>query len=169
MAVAVKIEMAFHRIARREVVISHPAIRAGLERISLRHFEVAFVFQVISEERSLNLFAEVARRGALELNSPQRVALAARPSAVIPRPGDEKVQALGISLLLHLISLDRAVEIFLIPPSGHVERRHGDVSQVEMHRTLLPILIEARVRDETLPRWVLPFRQLVGDVGEGPE
>ena len=51
-----------------------------------------------------------------------------------------------------VVDPDGAVEIFLIPPSRHIERRHLHLVDVRNHRLALPELVVIRMRDKIVPR-----------------
>ena len=44
---------------------------------------------------------------------------------MIPRAGDEIVEIFRVGFFEALVGRDRAVKIFLVPPAGDVEIRHG--------------------------------------------
>ncbi len=72
-------------------------------------------------------------------------------------------------LLEQLVDLERAVEILLIEPARHVQRRHGHLVQVRRERLLLPKSIIVRMGDEVVPRRHLALKVFRVDVGQGPE
>jgi hypothetical protein len=52
------------------------------------------------------------------------------------------------------LDLDRAVKIFLVPPSGHVQVRHrqSQIAEVPCERLLLPELVVIRMVQKVVPR-----------------
>jgi hypothetical protein len=111
----------------------------------------ALIFQVVREERGHHVAAVMRRGIAAKVDAAERAAGAARPAAVIPRSDDEKVLAPGVVLLQQLVDLDRPVEIFLIPPAGHVQRGHRDPVQPRRKRLPLPERVVVGMADEVVP------------------
>src|SRR6185295_14309789 len=72
---------------------------------------------------------------AAKLDPAKLTSLPSRPAAVIPRTDNEEVLFRGVVTLEQLVNLYWAVEIFLVPPAGYVEDRHGDA--VEPRRKTL--------------------------------
>src|SRR5690606_41026304 len=75
--------------------------------------------------RCPHVFAKVFAGRASEVYAVEFVGGAARKSSVVPRPDDKEIHILRIVLLEQFVYFDRAIEIFLIPPTGDVERRHS--------------------------------------------
>ena len=146
-----------------------PAIGARFERQRLRQVELAPVLQEEREERRLDLVAEVLPGGAVERDGPELVPRSAAPPAVIPGPDDEEVQVVRIVLLERRVDRERPVEVLLVPPSRHVERRDPDLAEVRHHRLPLPEGVVVRVRDEVVPRRDLPVEVLRVHVRERAE
>ena len=84
-----------------------------------------------------------------EVDAAERLAGAAAPPAMPPRPDHEEVPRVAIALLELVVDEQRAVEVLLVPPAGHVERRHGHARQVPAHRLPLPEgVVECAFADE---------------------
>ena len=87
-------EMQLHLLGflRGPSVEAPPAVRAGLEhQRGLRQRRDFCLFQMALEERVLDILAVVLARLGVELHRPERIAVAARPTAVDPRPHDEYI------------------------------------------------------------------------------
>src|SRR6266567_2064268 len=110
-APAVKVEVALGSLARRPLIVRHPPVRARLERQRLGLLEFASVFQVVREERSLNLFAKVLAGCALEINAAKFLAFAAAPAPVVPRADYQIIQMSRVVLFKSLIDSKRPVKI----------------------------------------------------------
>ena len=76
-----------------------PTVRAGLERNRFRLFELAFIFQIISEPGTQNVRPKVLTRGAAEIDVAQLVTGGTIPTAVVPRPGNQIIHVVRVSLL----------------------------------------------------------------------
>src|SRR5579883_2559609 len=116
----------------------HPLIDAGAKRSRFGKIQRALLLQVIGKKRRKNFAPIVSAGGAAEIDLPKLSAIAARPAAVIPGADDQKILMRGIVFFEQLIDLEGAVEIFLIPPAGDVQRRHGDAIQPWREALALP-------------------------------
>src|SRR5260370_31535132 len=102
-----------------------PTVRAALERARLPLWLFAFSVQVKTEKRSLDIFAELARRFvSRKRDQPDAVRLRRLPLAVEPRTGNHEIRVLGIVLFRMAKNLPRPPGIFLIPESRHVQVRN---------------------------------------------
>src|SRR5262249_20565170 len=113
--------------------------------------EIAAILEIEGEERRLDAVAKVLRRRASEIDVAELLAFARVPAAVIPRTDDEEVLVVFVELLQPLVDLYRAVEVFLVPPPGDVERRHRHLGERRDQRLLLPELVVVRMRDVVVP------------------
>ena len=98
--------------------------------------------------------------------SPSRSPGSAVPAPVVPRPDDESVQIARVVLLERVVDRQRAVEVLLVPPAGHVQRRYLDVPDVRDHRLPLPEVVVVRMLDEVVPGRNLSVEEEGVDVGE---
>src|SRR5687768_234780 len=110
-------------------------------------FRSAFPIQMISEEWSLYLFAEIFAGRAAEFYFAKLVARGAIPAAMIPGAYDQIIQALDILLFQFLIDFQRAIKVFLIPPTRDVQGRHIHLRQILRGGLLLPEGIVIRMID----------------------
>src|SRR4051812_43483240 len=59
---------------------------------------------------------------------------------------------LTVGGLEQLVNFLRAIEVFLVPPSGDVEERHVSVMDQISEDLFLPKVVKVRVSDEIVPR-----------------
>src|SRR5688500_17450607 len=88
---------------------------------------------------------------------------------MVPRTHDQEILFLCIVAFEQLIDFDRTVEIFLVPPSGHVERRHCHAIEPRCKRLPLPESVIVGMVYEVAPGWDLPLKILRVDVRERSE
>src|SRR2546427_6245908 len=119
-------EVAGASALRRLLWMRVPPVAAGLEHDRLAEVQAALVLQIEVEERQLDRGAIVLRRLRSELDSAERAAVAARPSAVQPRSDDERRLVRGVLLLHRAVHAERAVEILRVEPGGDDQHRVAD-------------------------------------------
>ena len=146
-----------------------PAIVARLEGDSLRLAQLTLVLEEVREPGRQNLLLKVARRGAAEVDLAELLSLGAGPAAVVPRPDYEGVHVRRVVPLEQLVDRERSVEVLLVPPSGHVERRNRDACQIRSGRLTLPEAVVVGMRHEVVPARNGPVQMLGIDVRQGPE
>src|ERR1051325_9156430 len=77
-------------------------------------------------------------RRAAEVDTSELTTVAARPAAMVPWSNDEKVLFSGVVTFEQLVDLDWTIEVFLVPPTGDVECRHGDAIEPRRERLAFP-------------------------------
>src|SRR5262249_27788626 len=107
--------------------------------------------QPISEPGGLNLRAKIFSSFSPKRHRTQFVAQSMRPAPMIPRAGNEVVQMLAIILLQQLIDLLWTIEVFLVPPAGHIQVRHGRFTQKTSKCLWLSKLIPLRMVNKIVP------------------
>src|SRR5512146_3467333 len=122
------------------------------------------MLEVIREERRLNAVAAVLRRGAAEVDVAERAPFARVPAAVIPGTDDEEVLVVAVELLEAFVDRHGTVEVFLVPPAGHIERGNRDLRERGNERLALPELIVVGMRDKIVPRRDLPLEHTRIDI-----
>ena len=105
---------------RRPGVPRAPDIAARFKGNGLGLLERASILEIEGKPRRLDLFSVVSGGGAAEPDSAEAVSFGAVPAAVIPWAHRQKVHLLLVVLFQGFVDPQRAVEILLIPPSGHV-------------------------------------------------
>src|ERR1041384_2283733 len=106
----------------RPLVPGAPLVRTRLERDRLRLPQLALVFEEMREPRRQDAVLEIPGRGADEIDVAELGAIAGPPT-VIPWANHQVIHPPGVVRLEQRVNLHRSVEIFLIPPPGHIERR----------------------------------------------
>ena len=164
-----EVERPFGRSAPwRPLVPRPPLVRTCLERDRLRLPQLALIFEKMREPRRQDAVLKVLACGTPEVDVAELRALAG-PAAVVPWANHQVIHTPGIVGLEQVVDLHRSVEILLVPPTGHVERRHGDARQIRRGRLLLPKPIVVRVCDVVVPGGDLAVEVPCIDVGERPE
>src|SRR5689334_10557613 len=133
----------------------YPLVSASPERQRLSAFSGSLSFQIVSKERCEDVFPVVGGGWTTEIDAPQLAAVAPGPAAMIPWTNHEEVLFRSVVTLEQLVDLDWTVEVFLIPPAGHVQDRHRDLVQPRRKRLAFPKHIVVRLSNE-----VGPCRQL---------
>ena len=152
--VAMKVKLAArHSITRRPRLPRLPLVRARLKRHRFLHRLRSLVLQPVGKPWRLNVLPEICARVATKIDVAKFCPVRARPSTVIPRPHRQIVVVLRIVLLEQLIHLHRTKEIFLVPPSRHVQVGHREhqILEVRRKRLLLPEFVIVRMRHEVIP------------------
>src|SRR5262249_21292700 len=85
---------------------------------------------------------------------------------LIPRTWHKKIQMRRIVLLQRLVDSERAVEIFLIPPAGYIQRRDSDRGRLARERLTHPEVVVVRMRYKIIPRRNLSVKILLIHVGK---
>src|SRR5215813_4652168 len=106
---------------------------------------------MIGQEPRKHIPSIIRGGGATEFNTAKLLAVAPRPSAMIPGADDQEVLVGRIMLLEQLIDFQRTIKVFLIPPSRDVERRDGYLVQPGCECLALPERIIVRMIDEVVP------------------
>ncbi len=147
----------------------YPLIRAGPERQRLGQIEASLSLQVIRQERRQHVAPVILRGRTAEIDGPELSPFASRPSAMVPRTDDEEVLVRRVVPLEQFVDLDRTVKIFLVPPAGHVQRRHRHAFQPRREGLPLPESIVIGMIDEVVPGWEPVVEILPVDIRQRPE
>src|SRR5690242_10196990 len=147
-----------------------PAVRARLEALRLPIRLRARTVQVIAEKRCLDILAELARRLLAERNHADLVALRfARPAAVIPGAGYDKIVMAGTVLTGMAEYLPRPPGIFLVPITRDVQDRHMRAMQCVNPVFRVPVIVMVRVIDQIVPERRRPVEIFGVDIRNGTE
>src|SRR5947207_14556192 len=106
---------------------------------------------MISKERCEYFRPKPASGVAAEIDILQFPSTAA-PTAVVPRAHYKIHLVIFVGFLEGLVKIERAVHIFLVPPSADHKRRHACVGLVKVRRLCLPVRIPGRMPLERSPR-----------------
>jgi hypothetical protein len=88
---------------------------------------------------------------------------------MVPGTDHEDAAVALVDLLQGFVDLQRAVEVLLVPPAGHVQRGHGDAREVRRHRLPLPERVVVGMAGEVVPRGPLSLEEPGVHVREGAE
>src|SRR6185369_11493106 len=102
----------------------------------------------ISEERRKDVFPVISRGWTAKIDAAELAAVAPGPAAVVPWTDHQEVLFRSIVALEQLVDLDRAVEVFLIPPPGNVQNGHRHAGQPGSECLTFPERIVVGLRDK---------------------
>src|SRR6266705_4116091 len=106
------------------MVVRLPLITTRFERHGFGLGWFSFSLQVVSEPRRLDVRTKVHAGRSSKVHAVQGSA-AAVPSAVVPWAEHQKVLMFLIELFQRVVSRQRAIIIFLVPPAADHQRRDG--------------------------------------------
>src|SRR6478672_5589262 len=106
---------------------------------------------MISKERGEDLRSKISSGVGAEIDV-LKLSTTPAPAAVVPGTHHEIYLMVVVGLLERLIHRERAVHIFLIPPSTNDQRRHGRVLEIKVRRFRLPVRVPRRMLEERFPR-----------------
>src|SRR5579872_5152739 len=104
---------------RRPRIVALPFVRTRLKDPRFRWWCLTLVLEIVSKKRCLQFFAEIGAGVGIERNSPEPVAPASSPAAMIPRTNHQEVLVLGVVLFEQFVDLEWSSIVFLVVPSGH--------------------------------------------------
>ena len=87
---------------------------------------------------------------------------------MIPGAKHNEVLILLIMLLQRGVGRQGTVEIFLVPPAAHHQRRHVSLRQVALRGACFPVVVIIWMRHKSIPGRQLAL-ELVGDLGKGTQ
>src|SRR5579883_191278 len=128
-----------------------PDIAAGLKKQRFFQGQGAFIVQIEGKPGRFHLIAEILRGVAAEWNGPEEISGAVCPSAMIPGANHQKVQVRRIVLFKIGVGGQGTVKVFLVPPTGYIEVRHGCLMQRVSNGLASPEIVVGRVLDKTVP------------------
>src|SRR5688572_2693800 len=153
---------------RRPLTVLDPLVQSRSERHCFRALRTALVFQIVREERRENVLAIVFRRRASEIDRSKLAAFTSRPAAVVPRTDDEEVLFRRVVTFEQFVDLDWTVEVFLVPPTSDVQRRHRNSSEPRLEALPLPERVVVRMVDEVVPARQTAFEILRASIRQRP-
>src|SRR6202007_2209007 len=107
--------------------------------------------QVICQEACKHVLSIVLRGLAAEIYGTEFLPVTSGPTAMVPRADDEEVLICRIVPFEQFINLERPVEILLVPPARHIQRRHRYTVQPRREALPLPERIVVGMVHEVVP------------------
>src|ERR1043166_3496111 len=153
-----------HRFLWRPVIGPRPLVRTALEGERFGLVQLAFVFQIVSEERRFCLGAKIISGGIAEIDLPQ-VSSRPAPAAMVPWSKHDEVVFCFVEFFQGLISRQRAVIVFLIPPPADDQSGDWGGFQIISGAPGFPVLVVRWMRDKRVPGGELSGVQF-GDLAE---
>src|ERR1043165_6204981 len=104
-----------------------------------------------------------------EVYAAELTAVTTRPPAVVPWSSDEKFLFRYVVTFEQLVDPDWTIEVFLVPPTRDVQRRHGDAIEPRRECLAFPERGVIGFVDEGGPGWDLALEILLIRVRERTE
>ena len=157
-----------HRIRRGPGRLFTPFTGTCLEDVGLRQDDVRLPLEEAPPEGQFDFVAIELSRLGVERHRAERGTVAAMPTAVRPRPHDQRVEDARVLPFGGAVSLERSGKILGIEPSAHSHHRSADILQVGRDVVTGAPLGIGDVADEVIPEVDLALVVTVAQVAHRP-